>query len=194
VGTDRGGDATVLSVVGPQLRGGSRLFPCHRLDRGTSGVLLLPRSPEVQQFFFSHWAEVTKIYVAVVQGRIDKDQGTITDALYEQPGSLHVMVSSRPEAREAVTHWRVLQRGARATLVELRIETGRKHQIGVHMQHLGHPVLGDDRYASAGGAPARKVPRLCLHARTLSFPHPMTGAILHFDTTVPTLFAELAAG
>lgn len=191
VSTGKGSETTVLNVVGPQLRAlgrnsGDRLFPCHRLDQGTSGVLLVPRSPEVQQFFFANWGETEKTYVAVVEGRVVDDEGTIDVALIEDAGSLQVRVSTSPDARAAVTHYRVLARGQRLTLVELRIDTGRKHQIRVHMKHLGHPVLGDERY----GTDRRRV-RLCLHARQLVFPHPRSGERLTFEAPVPPLFGEL---
>lgn len=186
VGAGRGGDKTVLSLVGAQLKGGDRLFPCHRLDQGTSGVLLLPRTPEVQRFFFEHWGETRKTYVALVEGPLRDESGTVRAPLYEDPRSLAVSVRDVPDARDAVTHFRVLTRGARCTLVELDLETGRKHQIRVHLRHLGHPVLGDERYGDRSLAP-----RLCLHARELSFPHPRTGERMTFASPVPPLFAEL---
>lgn len=186
VGAGRGDAKTVLTLVGPQLRGGERLYPCHRLDQGTSGVLLLPRTPEVQRFFFEHWGETRKTYVALVEGRLRDETGTVRAPLFEDPRSLAVSVRDGPDARDAVTHFRVLARGARSTLVELDLETGRKHQIRVHLRYLGHPVVGDERYGNPTLAP-----RLCLHARELSFPHPRTGERLTFATPVPALFAEL---
>ena len=130
--------------------------------------------------------ETKKTYVAVVEGRVEQDEGTINAALIENPATLTVRVSTQPDARPAVTHYRVLGRSAHLSLVELQIETGRKHQIRVHMLHLGHPVVGDDRY----GTFKRKA-RLCLHARELSFPHPRTGERLTFQAPVPALFADL---
>jgi 23S rRNA pseudouridine1911/1915/1917 synthase len=193
VGTGKGtsGEATVLNTVGAMLRArgdrvGDRFFPCHRLDKGTSGVLLLPRSPEVQHFFFEHWGQTTKTYVAVVEGNVADDAGTIDAALFEDPQTLTVRVSTQPNARPARTHYRVLQRSAARTLVELQIDTGRKHQIRVHMLHLGHAVVGDDRYSKM----SRRV-RLCLHARALEFPHPADGVMLRFEAKVPSLFADL---
>jgi 23S rRNA pseudouridine1911/1915/1917 synthase len=202
VSTGSGGpQQTVLNVLGPWLRQHERqherhherhndrprdrLFPCHRLDEGTSGVLLLPRRPEVQQWFFAHWGKTEKTYVAVVEGVIVDDHGTIDAPLLEDPRTFSVRVVDHPDAREAVTHWRVLARGAQTTLVELVIDTGRKHQIRVHLQHLGHPVVGDERYGQ------RRAPRLCLHARQLVFPHPGTGQRLTFQAPVPALFQQL---
>ena len=115
------------------------------------------------------------------------DHGTIDAPLLEDPRTFSVRVVDHPDAREAVTHWRVLARGAQTTLVELVIDTGRKHQIRVHLQHLGHPVVGDERYGQ------RRAPRLCLHARQLVFPHPGTGLRLTFQAPVPALFQQLVA-
>ncbi len=184
-------EPTVLNVLGPWLRrhgrGGDRLFPCHRLDEGTSGVLLLPRRPEVQQFFFDRWVETEKTYVAVVEGVVDVDAGTIDRPLVEDPRTFSVSVGEGPQARSALTHFRVLARGSRTSLVELVIETGRKHQIRVHLQHLGHPVVGDARY----GRERRAGLRLCLHARALVFPHPRGGERRRFEVAPPRLFDEL---
>jgi 23S rRNA pseudouridine1911/1915/1917 synthase len=149
-------------------------------------VLLLPRSPEAQQFFFANWGETTKTYVAVVEGRVEHDEGTIDAALFENPQTLTVRVSTQPNARPAVTHYRVLQRSAHLSLVELRIDTGRKHQIRVHMLSLGHAVVGDERYGSM-----KRRSRLCLHARELVFPHPSTGEQMTFQAPVPPLFTDL---
>jgi 23S rRNA pseudouridine1911/1915/1917 synthase len=192
VSTGGGGpQQTVLNVLGRWLRqhdrqrDRDRLFPCHRLDEGTSGVLLLPRRPEVQQWFFAHWGATEKTYIAVVEGIVVDDEGTIDAPLLEDPHTLSVRVARHRDARDAITHWRVLARGANSTLVELVIDTGRKHQIRVHLQHLGHPVVGDERYGQ------RRAPRLCLHAHRLVFPHPGTGQRLTFDAPVPALFRSL---
>jgi len=186
----RGDEATALTLTGPRLKGSPRLYPCHRLDRETSGVLLLPRNKRVQQAMFDGWGEVEKIYVAVVDGVIKPESGVIDAALYEHPRSLSVRVSDGADARSARTHFRVLERGAHRTLVELRLETGRKHQIRVHLLHLGHVVLGDDRY----GEGKRDARRLCLHAHRLSFPHPTTGKRMSFESPVPALFRSLLRG
>jgi 23S rRNA pseudouridine1911/1915/1917 synthase len=186
VGAGSGGD-TVLKQLGPRLEraGGGRLFPCHRLDQGTSGVLLLPRTKAVQDFYFEHWGQTEKTYVAVVAGVVAADAGTVDVGLIEDPVTLAVRVSTSPEARAARSHYRVLRRGRDTTLVEVRIDTGRKHQIRVHMLHLGHAVVGDDRYG------ARRAPRLCLHARELTFPHVRTQQRMTFQAAVPPLFDTL---
>jgi 23S rRNA pseudouridine1911/1915/1917 synthase len=185
-----GAEPTVLDQVGPQLRGERRLFPCHRLDRETSGVLLLPRSKEIQQHYFATWGDVEKVYVAVVEGLLDDDELRIDAPLLEDERSLSVRVSHTPEARTAATRVRVRARGRKHTLIEAWLETGRKHQIRVHLAHVGHPVLGDKRYGTAAGA----APRLCLHATRLTFEHARTGEVMTFEVAPPALFERLLDG
>lgn len=179
------GEATVVKILEKQFNG-QRLFPCHRLDKGTSGILLMPKNIKTQEFFFSNWGETEKIYVAVVEGHLENDYGSINMPLLENPTSLAVSVSSHPKARSALTHYQVISRGQYHTLVEVRLETGRKHQIRVHMQYLGHPILGDDRYGKKN-----QVGRLCLHARKLSFPHPILDKQMSFEAAMPGLFTKL---
>jgi 23S rRNA pseudouridine1911/1915/1917 synthase len=183
----RGSDPTVLTLLGPQLAGSPRLFPCHRLDRETSGLLLVPRNKRTQERMFASWADVEKVYVALADGSLEDDAGLIDAALYEHPRSLSVSVRDGPDARSARTRFRVLERGPSRTLVELTLETGRKHQIRVHLRHLGHPVIGDARY----GGGKKEAKRLCLHAQRLAFAHPTTGERLRFESAVPALFREL---
>jgi 23S rRNA pseudouridine1911/1915/1917 synthase len=194
VGTDKGTAPTALQAVRTLLKArrdghGDAVFPCHRLDRGTSGVLLLARSAAVQEEVFARWSETEKTYTALVEGRVLDDAGTIDRALFENPATLSVRVSTQPNAKPAVTHYRVLQRGAAMTLLEVAIDTGRKHQIRVHMHSLGHPIVGDDRYGST-----RRKGRLFLHATRLAFPHPTTGERLVFEVAAPRVFFELVRG
>jgi 23S rRNA pseudouridine1911/1915/1917 synthase len=177
-------EPTVLDQVGPQLRGERRLFPCHRLDRETSGVLLLPRTKDAQQHYFSTWGDVEKVYRAVVEGVVEEEELRIDAPLLEDAHSLAVRVSHAPEARRAATRVRVLERGPRRTLIEAFLETGRKHQIRVHLAHIGHPVVGDKRYGTAAG----KASRLCLHATRLSFEHVRTQEIMTFEVPPPAAF------
>jgi 23S rRNA pseudouridine1911/1915/1917 synthase len=183
----RGDEPTALTLTGPRLKGSPRLFPCHRLDRETSGVLLLPRDKQTQEHFFAHWSDVEKTYVALVEGVVEDDEGTVDAPLFEHPRSLAVSVSHGPDARSATSHYRVLERGEGRSLVEVRLQTGRKHQIRVHMQHLGHTVVGDARYGSG----KKGAPRLCLHAFRLAFTHPRTGERLVFESPTPKLFTKL---
>ena len=175
----------------------------HRIDKDTSGLLLVAKTPEAQltlaDQFFVH--SIDRLYVAVVWGNIAEDEGTIDAAIGRDPNDrLRFRVYDDPEkGKRAVTHYRVLERFGFITVVECRLETGRTHQIRVHMSHIGHPLFNDGRY---GGAEIRQgtiytkyrqfirncfeiCPRQALHAKTLGFDHPTTGKRVFFDSPVP---------
>ena len=163
----------------------------HRIDKDTSGLLLIAKTPEAKtnlgKQFFDHTTERT--YNALVWGTFTEESGTITGALARDTRDRTIYriydLDENPNAKEAITHWRVLERFPYVTLVECRLETGRTHQIRVHMKHLGHPVCGDPIYGSPRGA---KVPRLMLHAWSLAFTHPRTGERMTFTAELPEAF------
>ena len=164
----------------------NRIFIVHRLDRDTSGVMMFAKSKEVQQQLQNHWkdAVLERAYVALVEGEVKKKSGTITSWLKES--KTHIVYSSdKPDdGQKAVTHYKVLQSSRKYTLVEVKLETGRKNQIRVHMKDIGHPVVGDKKY----GSNSRVIGRLGLHARLLSFKHPKTLEVLRFATKIPDVF------
>ena len=168
-----------------------RVFIVHRLDRLASGLLVLASSPAAKQAlqaqFKAHATERT--YLAVVDGRVARDEGTIRSRLVDdEPG--RVRETRDPErGRPAVTHWRVVQRGALHTLVEVRLETGRRNQIRVHLAGLGHPIAGDRSY----GSETDPLGRLALHAHVLGFDHPYSGERLRFVSPAPAGFSRLRA-
>ncbi len=169
-----------------------RLFIVHRLDREASGLLVFAKSEEakrrLQEQFKDHSAGRT--YLAVTEGRIDRPSFTARSYLAEN--AIHRCFSTpNPAAGKwAVTHGRVLRASATRTLVELRLETGRKHQIRVHLAEQGHPIVGDPLYGR-GRSPIR---RLALHGMRLSFAHPFTGKVLTFESPAPAAFAGLTDG
>lgn len=173
---------------------------CHRLDRDTSGVLVLAKRfaarSAIQKAFERHAVE--KEYEAVVAGRLAADRGTIDRALGPAEGApVDLMMAVRPDGVPAVTHYEVLERFAAATRVRVRLETGRQHQIRVHMQALGHPVLldalyGDGRTAWPDEAGA-VIRRQALHARRLALTHPTTGERLECEAPLPDDMAALVA-
>jgi 23S rRNA pseudouridine1911/1915/1917 synthase len=170
----------------------NRIFIIHRLDRETSGLMMFAKSPAVQAALQGDWQESVRerIYVAVVEGRVVKPSGTITSWLTENK-SLQMISSPTPnEGQRAVTHYRVLKSSTRYSLVELTLETGRKNQIRVHIQDLGHSVVGDKKY----GATQNPIRRLALHASVLAFKHPVTGKTMRFESPAPREFVELVAG
>ena len=160
----------------------------HRLDQDTSGLVLFAKSDALRERLQDNWRAVTKIYRAVVVGVPDPPKHTITTYLTETK-TLQVRSSmhSTPAGRLATTHYRLLRTAGRLSLVEIRLETGRKHQIRVHLAALGCPVVGDERYGTKSG----RSDRLALHATHLGFDHPVTGAPLRFNSPMPTTLVRL---
>ncbi|HEX5051899.1 MAG TPA: RluA family pseudouridine synthase [Planctomycetota bacterium] len=159
------------------------LWPVHRLDRETSGVLLFARSLAVRDRVQADWGRTQKVYVAVVEGNPEPEAGTIDQPLWADK-NLRVHTGPHAEAKEARTHYRVLRRGRGCSLLEVELDTGRKHQIRAHLAWLGHPVVGDDRYGHAAS-------RLCLHAHRLVLRHPASGAELRLEAPVPAALLQL---
>ena len=185
VATDREGTRNALSVVRQSLsRPGrpARLWPVHRLDRETSGVLLFARSKMICDAIQSRWAEAEKIYLAVVEGHPDPTSGVIDEPLWEDR-NLFVRVGQNENSKEARTHFSTLWSGCDHTLLEVRLETGRHHQIRAHFAWLDHSVVGDERYGLAG-------PRLALHALRLTIPHPHDEGVLVFEAPEPKIFSS----
>jgi 23S rRNA pseudouridine1911/1915/1917 synthase len=154
----------------------------HRLDRGTSGVLVVARNDEAHRAIAGQFEqrEVEKFYLALIHGRIAEGSGSITLPISRDLERRTRMTTRRREGREARTDWRVLMRLEGFTLVETRLHTGRTHQIRVHFSSLGHPVVGDTVYgapraARAGGKPIAPLGRTFLHAARIAFAHPESG-------------------
>ena len=181
----------------------------HRIDKDTSGLLAVAKNDESQlklaKQFFDH--SIDRRYNAIVWGDMPEDEGTVESYIGRDPGDRlrFRSVADEDHGKRAVTHWKVLERFGFVTLVECKLETGRTHQIRVHMSQLGHPIFNDERY---GGAEIRKgtiyakyrqfiqncfeiCPRQALHARTLGFVHPRTGEWLQFDSALPEDMAAL---
>ena len=183
----------------------------HRIDKDTSGLLVVAKNDEAQlnlaRQFFVH--SIDRLYVAVVWGNIKEDEGTVDANIGRDPSDrLRFKVFDDPEkGKHAVTHYRVLERFGFVTVVECRLETGRTHQIRVHMSSIGHPLFGDERY---GGTEIRKgtiyakyrqfiencftiCPRQALHAKVLGFDHPRTRKHVRFDSELPLDMQALIA-
>lgn len=167
----------------------AKVFIVHRIDRWTSGLLLFAKDETAQSILRTHWDEMvlSRRYVAVVEGRMPQLEGSVTTWLTEDPKTTRVMVSRPGVGKRAVTHYRVIDETDEMSLLELELETGRKNQIRVHMRHIGHAVVGDQKY----GSHLDPIGRLCLHARQIEFEHPMTGQVLNFETKIPAEFLQL---
>lgn len=169
----------------------------HRIDKDTSGLLVVCKSDAAHNVMADKMKDhdIERIYHAVVHGNIKEDEGTV-DAPIGRMDVDRKKMCVRPDGRRAVTHYRVLERLGQFTYVELKLETGRTHQIRVHMQHIGHPVLGDPVYGpkkeltAAGKRLESKDfwPGQILHAKVLGFIHPVTGEYKHFDSELPAYF------
>lgn len=180
---------SVLDDYFKKTRQNCRAHVVHRLDRDTSGLMIYAKDMETEQELEHHWHDIVydRRYVAVVSGEMEPDEGTIANWLKDNKA--YVTYSSPVDngGKYAVTHFRVLDRTTRHSLVEYRLETGRKNQIRVHSADMGHPVCGDVKYGN-GDDPLH---RLCLHARLLCFHHPVTGENLEFETAIPAAFRSL---
>ncbi|GGH78267.1 23S rRNA pseudouridine1911/1915/1917 synthase [Pullulanibacillus pueri] len=166
-----------------------RIFIVHRLDRDTSGVMMFAKNERAKERLQNSWKNMVKerSYIALVEGKVTKKQDTIVSWFKET--KTHRMYSSRKvnDGQKAVTHYKVLQANARFSLLEVRLDTGRKNQIRVHMQDIGHPIVGDKLY----GSTQNPIGRLGLHAALLAFRHPTTNKILSFTAEAPDAFDRL---
>lgn len=163
----------------------NRIFVVHRLDRETSGVMVFAKSKEVQQKLQNNWKQSVRerSYIALVEGTV-YESGTIKSWLTEDQ-TLKMHSSDRENnGQKAITHYEVLKSNRVCSLLKVSLETGRKNQIRVHMESLGHPVVGDKKY----GAKTNPFRRIGLHAHALSFTHPVTKEQLRFESDIPKPF------
>ena len=164
-----------------------QIFIVHRLDQDASGLLVLAKNESVKRLLQDNWDKAVKKYYAVVEGTPREKSGTITSYLNENK-ILSVYSTKKPGlGKLSTTHYRVLKSNDAYSLLEIQLETGRKHQIRVHLSEMKHPIAGDDRY-EAKTNPAK---RLLLHAFCLSFQHPETRKILRFETPLPQAFSAV---
>ena len=163
----------------------------HRIDKDTSGLLIVAKNDFAHQHLAEQIKEhhFTRVYEAVVHGNLKEDTGTVDAPIGRHPTDRKRMAVTEKNARNAVTHFEVLARYKGFTHVRLKLETGRTHQIRVHMAYIGHPVAGDPVYG-----PKKPVPNLdgqCLHARVVGFIHPRTGNYLEITSELPPYFMRL---
>jgi 23S rRNA pseudouridine1911/1915/1917 synthase len=189
-----------LSGVGGELRPGI----VHRLDKATSGLIVVAKADEIHRKLSAQFSrrEVKKTYAALVHGWMKQDRGTISTSISRDRVRRTRMTTRRSGGREAISHYQVLKRiespFGKFTRVEVKIDTGRTHQIRVHLASLGHPVVGDSLYGAprelrASNQPPISLPRNFLHAQALQIRHPRSGADLSFSSPLPPELLEFLA-
>ncbi len=167
----------------------ARCFQVHRIDKETSGILLFVKDYELKEKLVKKWNSLVteRGYVAVVEGHMPKPKDTIISYLKETPTNLMYDSHNENDGLKSITHYQVIKENAKYSLLNVLIDTGRKNQIRVAMNDLGHPIIGDDKY----GTPSNPIKRLGLHASTLVIKHPENGKILRFKANVPSEFNRL---
>lgn len=192
MGTDNVKTGTAYSVMREYVKyhnPHAQVFIVHRLDRDTSGLMMLAKSQEAKDAMQHNWNNmvINRKYVAVVEGIVEQEEGVVRSYLAET-SQFEVYSTDDPEKGQlAVTRYKRLATGNGYSLMELELDTGRKNQIRVHMKDLGHPIVGDRKY----GAQSSPIHRLALHAQTLRFVHPITRKDMNFFTPIPARFRSL---
>lgn len=175
-----------LSGIGGEIRPGI----VHRLDKNTSGLLIVAKNDEAHIKMSEQIKnrQVKKIYIALVRGIIQEDEATINMPIARSKKDRKKMAVDK-DGKEAITHFKVLKRYDNYTFLEIKIDTGRTHQIRVHMSQIGHPVVGDDVYSN--GKNEFGVEGQMLHARSLDFKHPISGENIHLEAEIPEYFRDI---
>jgi 23S rRNA pseudouridine1911/1915/1917 synthase len=182
-----------LSGVGGELRPGI----VHRLDKDTSGLLVVAKHDLAHRALAAQWKvhSIDREYLAFVRGAPRSESGTVDAPIGRHPTDRKRMSTHARVSRSAVTHWRIEERLRDATLLRVRLETGRTHQIRVHLSSIGLPVLGDPVYGGGRALPAaRGIKRQALHAALLGFDHPTSGVRVRFESALPDELRALLEG
>ncbi|WP_372682663.1 RluA family pseudouridine synthase [Desulfosarcina sp.] len=158
------------------------LFVVHRLDRGTSGVLIFAKSYKIREKFAAQWEQVEKKYIAVVHGALAEKSGVIESFLAEGDDYKMRSVENSKKGELARTQYKVIKASKHYSLLEIQLLTGKKNQIRVHLSEKGHPIAGDKKYAKEAKG------RLALHALSIRFKHPFTNEEMTFETKIPDYF------
>jgi len=179
----------ILSTHIKSQKPSNRIFIVHRLDRDTSGLMMFARSEKVQSLLQRDWKRnvTARTYTALVEGEVTEPEGVIKSYIYE---SKALVMHSTPDPKRgdlAVTRFRLMKSGKEYSLLEITLETGKKNQIRLHMQEMGHSIAGDKKY----GASTSPIGRLGLHASVLAFIHPVTGREMRFESKVPAKFRRM---
>lgn len=177
-----------LSGINGEIRPGI----VHRIDMDTTGSLIVCKNDEAHVNIAQQIKEhsVNRIYVGIVCGNVKEDSGTVEGAIGRHPIERKKMAINEKNGKPAITHYKVLERFKNYTYMQFKLETGRTHQIRVHMASIGHPLLGDTLYSS-GRLPFKHLQGQCLHAKTIGFIHPKTGEYMEYSSPLPEYFEKL---
>ncbi len=180
---------SILSDYVKEKNRGNKIFIVHRLDRETSGLMMFAKNEEMQGLLQESWEKTIyeRTYLAVIDGQLAEPQGKITSYLFESSAYIVYSRQSPDRGELAITHYKTVKSNENYSLLKVNLETGRKNQIRVHLQDLGHPVIGDKKY----GSNSNPIGRLGLHAQVLAFTHPITGKKVRFETSIPSSFLKL---
>ena len=175
-----------LSGIGGEIRPGI----VHRLDKNTSGAIIIAKNDKAHIALSDELKnhEIKKTYIALVRGIVKENNATINMPIARSKKDRKKMDVDK-NGKEAITHFKVIKRYQDFTLLEINIETGRTHQIRVHLSHIGYPIIGDDVYSN--GKNKWNIEGQCLHAKCLDFKHPITGKELHIEAPIPEYFKKI---
>lgn len=192
ISTDKEKSRTLYFMLTDYVRKGNarshnRIFIVHRLDREASGILVFAKTVAAKYQMQEQWPEIRKKYLAVVYGKCDRHQDVISSYLAENKAQVVYSTTDTRKGKLARTAFKVLKATPLFSLLEIDLLTGRKHQIRVHLADIGHPIVGDKKYGPAD----RAHHRLALHAFSLAFNHPVTGAPCTFTAEIPEYFNML---
>lgn len=184
-------EKTAYHLVGEYLKSknkNARVFIVHRLDKDTSGVLMFAKNEIIKNKLQNNWNDLVykRGYLAIVEGKLKKKHGTIKNHLDESKTQM-VYIANNGKGKLAITNYKVLKESRYNSLVEVFLDTGRKNQIRVHMQSLGHSIVGDKKY----GATTNPIKRMGLHSHVFAFVHPDTKARMEFKAVVPDEFKKM---
>lgn len=167
----------------------NRVFVVHRLDEDTSGVLVFAKNPKIMTLLKNNWSDIVRSrgYYAIVEGKMPKKEDTLTDYLAENSLNLMYVTPNHKIGKKCVTHYKVINSNEKYSLLKVNIDSGRKNQIRVQLGHIGHHVIGDDKY----GEPSDPIKRLGLHAYELEFVHPVSKKVMKFNAPIPKEFSKV---
>lgn len=194
IGTGRDGGRTAHAALDDYVKKGNyksreRIFIVHRLDRDTSGLLVFARSEKAKITLQENWHEAEKTYLAFVEGHPDPTSGSIESHLTENEARRVYSTKDPKKGKLSITHYKTLKEVNKRTLLEIKLLTGRKNQIRVHLADKGWPIVGDSKY----GRKIRDNKRLALHSHILTINHPHSGERLTFKAPAPATFHKMAA-